>query len=106
MSRRKKLDRYPDRYWTLIEKAWKTPIFIPCEDAFRARSVRNDLYNFRKALEEESETTDRLSLIADKAKDLVFSILSPDEDNKTPRLLIYRRQSLNTIPPEVIYNDD
>lgn len=103
MARRKKLDNYPDRYWDLIDKAYKEPVFLPCEDIYRARSIRNDLYNFRKVLEEAAEESDKYSIISEKANSLQFSVVPPDQDHSGPRLVISRAIPLNEIPPEKIY---
>lgn len=89
--RPKKLEAYPESYWNLIQRAQQTPVVLTFDDYPRARSFRNDFYNFRKALRVRAKNDqDSYSWAADFADGL--SIRLDEKDGQV--LTIIQRKTL------------
>lgn len=78
MPRPKQLDRYPESYYDLFERAYRAPIRIPTSSASAAANLRSELYTFRRVLRAnvtEGKTRREVALIAD---DLQFKVEDKD----------------------------
>ena len=74
MPRPKQLDRYPESYFDLFERAYHHPIQIPCSSFSAAANLRSELYTFRRVLRNSVLENRMRAQIALMADDLRFRI--------------------------------
>jgi hypothetical protein len=78
MPRPKQIDRYPQSYFDLFERAYAHPMSIPTSSPSAAANLRSELYTFRRVLREgvgRNTVKPRVALIAD---DLQFRVEGKD----------------------------
>ena len=74
MPRPKTLERYPESYFDLFERAYAAPISIPTSSPSAAANLRSELYTFRRVLRNsvlEGGLRRQVALMAD---DLQFRV--------------------------------
>lgn len=62
MASRRGLSSFPQEYPRAFIRASQRPLTVACDSAAQARYVRNDLYQYRKALHEEAETDTEMAI--------------------------------------------